>query len=164
MDCDLQRREDRSLMEVYIAVPLLQQLTVILRLHRAKRRRTRELAAGYGYEREGQRFHDVTRLAKHSRFESEESLESLPPTVQLVPPRITVDEVVTREERRHTTELPPMPRVIEERGSERREVNVQQQVKTMRISGEKIRNSKMASILIQFPNWFKFGLNRFCLG
>jgi hypothetical protein len=56
-------------MEVYIAVPLLQQLTVILRLHRAKRRRgTRELAAGYGYERQGQRFHDVTRLAKRSRF------------------------------------------------------------------------------------------------
>uniref|UniRef100_A0A915MHE4 VWFA domain-containing protein n=1 Tax=Meloidogyne javanica TaxID=6303 RepID=A0A915MHE4_MELJA len=42
VDCELQRREDRSLMEVYIAVPLLQHLTIILRLHKAKRRRIQQ--------------------------------------------------------------------------------------------------------------------------
>ena len=54
-------------MEVYIAVPLLQNLTVILRLHRAKRRRAQQMAAGYGYERQGRRYHDITRLTKTSQ-------------------------------------------------------------------------------------------------
>jgi hypothetical protein len=57
-------------MEIYIAVPLLQNLTVILRLHRSKRRRTQQqqIAAGYGYERQGRRYHDITRLTKTSRY------------------------------------------------------------------------------------------------
>lgn len=60
---------------MYIAVPLLQQLTVILRIHRApRRRRMRELAAGYGMERRGQYFQDTAHLARKSRYESEESL------------------------------------------------------------------------------------------
>ncbi|KAF7638940.1 hypothetical protein Mgra_00001463 [Meloidogyne graminicola] len=88
VDCELQRNEDRSLMEVYIAVPLLQHLTVILRLHREKRRRTQkqqQIATGYGYERQGRRYHDITRLTKTSRFESEESLEPIEtPPIQLI--------------------------------------------------------------------------------
>nr|CAD2126844.1 unnamed protein product [Meloidogyne enterolobii] len=118
VDCELQRREDRSLMEVYIAVPLLQHLTIILRLHKAKRRRIQQqqMAAGYGYERQGRRYHDITRLAKTSRFESEESLEltETPPILINAPPRIEV-----------TTELPQQLLQVHERLHEqqRKEIN-----------------------------------------
>ncbi|KAL7077132.1 hypothetical protein ACQ4LE_004050 [Meloidogyne hapla] len=127
VDCELQRREDRSLMEVYIAVPLLQHLTVILRLHKAKRRRTQQqMAAGYGYERQGRRYHDITRLTKTSRFESEESLEPIETPPILIhappPPRIEV-----------TTELPPQQFLqVHERLHEqqRKEINVQEALGT----------------------------------
>uniref|UniRef100_A0A183C231 Copine domain-containing protein n=1 Tax=Globodera pallida TaxID=36090 RepID=A0A183C231_GLOPA len=142
VDCDLHRNEDRSLMEVYIAVPLLQQLTVILRIHRARaRRRTRELASGYGMERRGQYFQDTAHLARKSRYESEESLaESAVSAValpQLIAPRITVERTTYTEEKQQqqqqqqqsafryeAAELPPMPlsrerlEVLREKGGE----------------------------------------------
>uniref|UniRef100_A0A914HK24 Uncharacterized protein n=1 Tax=Globodera rostochiensis TaxID=31243 RepID=A0A914HK24_GLORO len=140
VDCDLHRNEDRSLMEVYIAVPLLQQLTVIMRIHRARpRRRTRELASGYGMERRGQYFQDTAHLARKSRYESEESLaESAVSAVapQLIAPRITVERTTYTEEeqqqqqqqqsafRYEAAELPPMPlsrervEVLREKGGE----------------------------------------------
>lgn len=125
VDCELQRREDRSLMEVYIAVPLLQHLTIILRLHKAKRRRIQQqqqMAAGYGYERQGRRYHDITRLAKTSRFESEESLElTETPILINAPPRIEV-----------TTELPQQLLQVHERLHEqqRKEINVHEALGT----------------------------------
>ncbi|KAL3101111.1 hypothetical protein niasHS_001571 [Heterodera schachtii] len=120
VDCDLHRNEDRSLMEVYIAVPLLQQLTVILRIHRApRRRRTRELAAGYGMERRGQYFQDTAHLARKSRYESEESLaesavSGVMPQQVVITPRITVEERTYTEQkqsafRQEAAGLPPMP-------------------------------------------------------
>ncbi|CAK5044914.1 unnamed protein product [Meloidogyne enterolobii] len=111
-------------MEVYIAVPLLQHLTIILRLHKAKRRRIQQqqMAAGYGYERQGRRYHDITRLAKTSRFESEESLEltETPPILINAPPRIEV-----------TTELPQQLLQVHERLHEqqRKEINVHEAIK-----------------------------------
>lgn len=97
-DCDLHRTEDKSINEVYIAVPLwVSGITLILRIERRPaRKREKPLPppvepgpAAYDFEREGQRFKDITRLAGMVRRVSSEEEEAEPPPKKL-PPSITV--------------------------------------------------------------------------
>jgi len=97
-DCDLHRTEDKSINEVYIAVPLwVSGITLILRIERRlAQKREKPLPppvepgpAAYDFEREGQRFKDVTRLAGMVRRVSSEEEEAEPPPKKL-PPSITV--------------------------------------------------------------------------
>uniref|UniRef100_A0A915D177 Uncharacterized protein n=1 Tax=Ditylenchus dipsaci TaxID=166011 RepID=A0A915D177_9BILA len=90
-DCDLHRTEDSSVNEVFIALPLIQALTFILRVehhfHKAK-----DQKAAYDLHRQGQQFKDRTMIKSTKKFDSEEE-EELEPAKPVLPPRITIDEV-----------------------------------------------------------------------
>lgn len=92
MTCDLHRTEDRSAMEVYIAVPLEASVTIIVRIYRQHKKRP---PAAYGLEQRGKEYMGSTIIRHEKQYEMEEDrVESpiSPQPVLLLPPKIRIDE------------------------------------------------------------------------
>ncbi|KHJ94046.1 hypothetical protein OESDEN_06031 [Oesophagostomum dentatum] len=71
-DCSLVRKQDSSTFTVYIAIPLVQTISMILYRRRMQRQKREELSKAYAMEQAGQMFEDEAKLQRIRRFESEE--------------------------------------------------------------------------------------------
>lgn len=80
-DCDVAKKEDTSNYTVKIAVPLVHQITFLLKKSKMMRQ---QKAAGYEMEQEGQRFEDETTLRRIKRYETEEEEEKHVAVIQHV--------------------------------------------------------------------------------